>query len=252
MKLDVKLKKFFKSAFKRNLISYAEVADELNISEPTVKRLMTQSKMSVSQFEDLCNVLGVSPLEVLSSSIEEPSGFTQLSPDQEDFLYTHPKLDYIFLRLMFGFTIEDIISELGLSKREANHALRQLELYKLIKINKNRKVRVLKKGPFKWRENGPFHLHTKIPFFKSLIKYFAKHVENKRPNYFLSGFELYLTDENHKRLQSDIDELIEKYKKATRLDQSIFPISQLKPYSVIIGLDQYNAWKDFLLSQVKK
>lgn len=246
MSLELNLKNYLKQQLRERGISYRELSRGLEVSESTVKRLFSSKSLSMDEFEKCCQFLGLPISDVLLAASGESAKLAQLSWDQEDFLCQNPVSDYLFLRLMFGFSIEDVQKELHLTPSDLKRALAGLEKHSLLSISKKNKPLIKKRGPFHWIEGGPFERTFKKIFFKTI----ADHLERSRSDNaslaMASAFELYLCRANFENLKREFTELSTRYKKISRLDQLTFSAMDLVPVSVLLGADEFNAWKSVI------
>lgn len=247
MALEEKIRVFVKSALKEHRVSYSELAAALGQSESSVKRLLTKKKISMSDFEGICVFLGLSPADALLSASAGSSELAVLTRSQEEFLCRNPVTDYIFLRLMFGFPVTDVRDELRLSAPEMTKHLMRLERLDLIHTGSGKTVRVKKRGPFRWIEGGPFERKFKVPFFRALSNHLESLLAGGGEEGPPSASELYLSESSYRNLKAEINELIHRYKRISRLEQITFNIRDLAPVGLLLGAAKVNAWKQMLI-----
>lgn len=248
MAIEEKIRVFLKSTLKERKISYAELAAATASSESSVKRLFTKKKITLSQFEVICNYLGISTLDGLLAAFSGEQELQSLTRAQEEFLVSNPLTDYIYLRLMIGFSPSQIQNELSLTLPQLTKHLVQLDRHGLIRLGYKDQVRVRKRGPFRWIKNGPFELNFRESFFRLLCRRLEK-IEQGNGVSFAS--ELYLSEASFQNLQKEMEELISKYKRITRLEQLSLPTSKLSPAGLLMGAVKVNAWKELLLAKVR-
>lgn len=247
MVLEAKVRHVLKTILKDRGMSYRDLSVEMRVSESSVKRLMSSRKMSLNELERVCRFLDVPPNEILQLAFEARSELVSLTWEQEDFLCRNPKTDYIFLRLMFGFSPEQIAREMNLPAREFNLRVKSLERNSLVKIRRNGAISALKRGPFSWVPDGPFEKKFKHQFFTFVSGVFARKLQAGDQNCLAHAFELYISEESGRKLVFELNEILLKYKKISKIDQAVLKTESLSPYSVCIAAGKHNSWKGMLL-----
>lgn len=250
MRIEEKIRAQIKSTLRVRRISYAQLADDLDVSESTVKRMLTRSRITINDYERICHALGISLVDVLISAGSQ-SELETLTHKQEAFLCDNPITDYIFLRLMFGFSILDCKEELSLDKHEMERHLLKLDSIGLIRYGKGGRVRLIRRGPFRWVRGGPFENKFRVSFFveacRLLTDFIRQPKDPRQRDKLPQAVELYLTDESYQKLTVEIDELILKYQKLTRLEQTSIPVRYLHPVVCVAAAVRENLWRRILI-----
>lgn len=242
MNIERKAKLFIKNILKERGISYADFAKDLNISESTVKRLFTQSKLSLSNFEKMCALLGITPLQVLSADTN--IRLETLSLKQEKFLCQTPYADIVFLRLMIGHSKDHIMNEVGLTERKLNTLLYKLDNHQLIRVSESGHILARKTGPFKWLKGGPLRKKYLKKVFNQSCEQLSHLVHEKTDDSHLpKAGELYLTQESYQEMQHEMNQLIEKFKKTSHFEQAVLPMDDLEAVTYVAGLDRVDLWR---------
>ncbi len=247
MSLEKQIRSFLKQTLRQREITYSELADELKVSEPTVKRLMAGQRISINDLEKICLFLGISPTELLQMANKDNAEFTTLTYEQEEFLCLHPKIDYLFMRITFGFKVDQVAQDLNFSEIETENALCKLEKIGLIKVGKKRNVLIRKRSPFHWIPDGPFEKKYRFSFLRAASLRLEELLFLEKPGSIAEAFELYLCQENQDKLVREIKELISRYKKITKIDQVTTPVNSLRPMTVLLGATQFNTWEKILV-----
>lgn len=146
------LKKYLKAKG----ITYLQLADELQLSEASVKRLFSQGSFTLKRIEKICNLVDVSLLEVAKMAVEEDDENrpTILSLPQEESLAKNPRLFTYFYLLLTEKKPSYIEQEYDFSEREINNMTIELERLDLVDSFAGR-LKVLTSRNIIWRKGGP-------------------------------------------------------------------------------------------------
>ena len=135
-------------------LPYREIAQRLDVTERTVKRWFAGSGLTMQVVEDLCNLLGVTFLELCELATEDlDSRPTRLSRDQARQLFVDLQLAFVFILLTRGWTAQEIQRDCGLSEALMVEHLVKLEKLKLVELLPGNKVRLLFARNIRWGEN---------------------------------------------------------------------------------------------------
>ncbi|MBY0553125.1 helix-turn-helix transcriptional regulator [bacterium] len=127
-------KQVLKLLMKQKSKTYKDLAEHLNLSEVSVKRIMSKEDLSFSRFMEICNWL-----EVSLSEIEKLANYGQtnqkvrFTEKQEQFLVKNPE----YLSFLFNMYVEDdpekVRKKFNISEKSMNLYLLRLEKHELIK-----------------------------------------------------------------------------------------------------------------------
>ncbi len=145
-----------KRCLKGRGLTYADVAQCLELSEPQVKRLFSRGGWSLERLETVCGLLGLSVHELSQLSNRQRSeGSSVLTLEQEHALAKDESLLTWFYLLLNGWSPEQISAEYGTHKHKATKIMAQLDRLKLIDLLPGNQVRLLTAQVIEWRRDGP-------------------------------------------------------------------------------------------------
>jgi hypothetical protein len=147
-------------ALKRGLrargITYAMLARQISLSEPSVKRILSRGSLSLPRLEKICEATGIS-LEELVRPV--PGGPTEssstLTAAQETALAADPQLLGCFYLLTNGHTPRDVAGELGADDKLLRRWLVKLDNLGLVELRAKLSARLRVRAPISWRDDGP-------------------------------------------------------------------------------------------------
>ena len=169
-----------KRCLKMRGITYKDLAQSINLSESSVKRLFAGNRISLQRFEQICEVVGLSIFDIgemarEESTIENPH---LLSIEQEQALADDEKLLIGFHLILNGWDFGQIKHAFDWSEPEVIKIFTTLDKLKLISLLPENKVKTLTAHNIRWRKNGPIRKkHQQRVFAEFLDDGFAKEAQ---------------------------------------------------------------------------
>ena len=162
-------------ALKRELrarrITYARVAQHLDLSEATVKRLFAQNELSLQRIDATCALLGIEFTDLAAAAVGRTSVISQMTLEQEQELVEDPKLMLVACAVLSYWTLEHIVERYALTRAECIEMLARLDRLKMIELQPNNRFRLRISGTFRWLPDGPFQQqfrkYAQMDFFQS-------------------------------------------------------------------------------------
>jgi len=173
--------KLLVAALKRCLklkgITYKNLAQSMNLSESSVKRLFASNNLSLQRFEQVCEILGMSIFEISQIAREESSNIDphSLSNDQEQALAESQELLIGFHLILNGWDFDQIKTACSWSEPEVIKIFTTLDKLKLISLQPENKLKILTASNIRWRKKGPIRQrYSKLAFAEFLNDNFHK------------------------------------------------------------------------------
>lgn len=150
----------FLNSLKRSLkaknVLYRDLAKALNLSESSVKRILSNKSLSLERLEEICRVADISFSEVVkSANLEEASQVVTLTDEQEKALAENARLLHYFMMLQEGKSAQKIEREYQINSSESKKYLFQLDRLNLIELHPRDKVKLKRHGFLRFRRDGP-------------------------------------------------------------------------------------------------
>ena len=128
------LKQALKLVMRKQNKTYEDLAQQLEISLVSVKRIMSKEELNMSRFVEICNWLEVSLTDLEKiARYENANQKIRFTEKQEDFLAKNPEYLSFLFNLYTDETPEKIQKKFGLSKKSLDLYLLRLEKHDLIK-----------------------------------------------------------------------------------------------------------------------
>ena len=169
------LKKMLKAHGK----TYTDVAEILDLSEASVKRLFSEKSFSLKRLDQVCQMMKMEITDLVRSMSENTQQLEELSEDQEDQIAGDQLLLFVTVCVLNRWKYEDIISHYNISEPECIRMLTKLDQLKIIELLPANRVKLLVAPNFRWRAGGP------------ILRFFQKYVESE---FFNSKFD---ADDEH-------------------------------------------------------
>lgn len=161
------LKKVLRSQGK----TYKDVADALDLSEASVKRLFAEKTFSLDRFEKVCDFVGMEIAELIQQMDKQAERITSLTHDQEKELVGDIRLLIVAVCLINHWSYEEIIETYDIDQYQGIRLMAKLDRMKVIQLLPGNRVKRIIDRNFNWLPNGPiqrFYERTvQGDFFKS-------------------------------------------------------------------------------------
>ncbi|WP_447803891.1 helix-turn-helix domain-containing protein [Pseudomonas kilonensis] len=108
-------------------MTYRDVAQALDLSEPSVKRLLASGRLTLERLAQLCELLGLTMAELLQEAERSTPRLQTLTREQEAQLVSNEKLLLVAVCALNHWSLEDIVSAYCVSKAECIKNLLVLE-----------------------------------------------------------------------------------------------------------------------------
>lgn len=174
-----------KRALRERRLTYLDVAQRLEVSLPTVKRLFSTGDFSLERVDRICQLLGLGLTEILERARAHAVPVNQLSVAQEQEIVADPKLLFVtWLVVVNSATLEEIVRDYRFTEREVLGCLIRLDRLKVIELQPHNRARPLVSRRFTWRPGGPVqrYIHEKL-----LREFFASRFTDSQDEFVFHG-----------------------------------------------------------------
>ncbi|HME39983.1 MAG TPA: helix-turn-helix transcriptional regulator [Steroidobacteraceae bacterium] len=145
-----------KRLMKARAITYKDLAARINLSEVSIKRIFSQSSLSLARLEQICEALGVSIQEIARLSGEQAADATEsVSLEQEAALAADPNLFACYYLIANGRTGVEICKELGVEEIKVRRWMVKLHSFGLVELRSKMRARARTGSAITWRQDGP-------------------------------------------------------------------------------------------------
>lgn len=144
-----------KRELKARGITYAEAASRLDLSESSVKRLFSESRLSLERLEALCKLVGWEISDLVQTMAGERRRIDRLTEEQEREVAADPKLLLVAICVLNQWTFDEIIGAYRIDEHECIRLLARLDRLKLVELLPGNRFRLVVSSEFRWIPNGP-------------------------------------------------------------------------------------------------
>ncbi len=151
--------------------TYVDVAETLELSEASVKRLFSGENFTLQRLEAVCQLIGIELTELVVLMSQEQPQLMQLTLEQEKHIADDFILLMVALSVINGYTFADLVDHYKLSTTRCIQKLAELDRLKIIDLLPNNRIKLKVSPNFRWLPNGPiqrfFHEKVQQDFFNS-------------------------------------------------------------------------------------
>ena len=167
--LVIALKKELKAA----QMTYAELAQSLDMAESSVKRMLAKGDMPLSRIDAICRALKLDFADLARRVADAQPLLAELTQEQERAVVADKKLLLMAICVLSQWTLEQVTSTYRLTEAQCVGLLAQLDRLGIIELRPLNRYRLKLAKTFRWRPHGP------------VMQYFR---ENAVLDYFSGGF----------------------------------------------------------------
>jgi DNA-binding Xre family transcriptional regulator len=144
-----------KRELRKQGLRYRQVADRLDISEASVKRLFARGSFSLDRLGQVCELLNLEISDLIHQMEKDMEMTQQLTLEQETELVSNIKLMLMAHFLINRFSFEEIIAVYDISRVEGIRLLAKLDRMKIIDLLPGNRVKLMIDKDFRIIPGGP-------------------------------------------------------------------------------------------------
>ena len=220
-----------KSKLRAQNMPYKELALQIGVSEPTIKRDLSKGKFSLERLDKICAALGVDVADLLQPA--EQAALTELSEAQERALVENTRLLLVTYLVVNDWKFTEIVATFKLDENELVNLLLKMDRLRIVDFRSPTRMRKLTARNFRWRKDGPvqeFFIRKVVPEFFN-ARFDAPGDEFK----FISGT---LSPVSALRLQSSIQRVAAEFDQLVHQDMRL-PLEKRYSCTVILAMGSW-------------
>jgi DNA-binding Xre family transcriptional regulator len=175
-----------KRELRRQGVNYRQVAQKLDLSEASVKRLFSDSSFTLDRISKVCELLNFEIADLIHEMEKNVELTQQLTLEQETELTSDMKLLLMAHFLMNKLSFEQIIGIYNISESEGIRLLARLDRMKLIELLPGNRIKLIVAKDFSFIPGGPIQR-----FYEKIVQqefFDASFDGNGEFRIFVSGF----------------------------------------------------------------
>lgn len=220
-----------KKELKAKGIKYSVLADLMDTSEVTVKRMLNNANISLSRMMFLSELLNLDLAELLVPKGRTKPTQSFFTEEQDKAFFEEPKLWSYFVELFYNCkSPQEIEKEHELTQISTYIYLRKLEGIQLIKLNPKNNVEILVKAPIGFDKKSKV-INRHISHMME-VSYKAVMVDDKQDeDYFLRVKPMRLTQPVYLKLLDELKAVMDKYAEVSEV--AFANSNEAKDYQVV-------------------
>ena len=224
-----------KNELKSKGMTYLDVANYLDLTEASVKRLFSQEDISLRRLDSICQMLEIDLSHLTRTNDTDTRALIVLTEAQEIEIVADERQLAISFLVLNGWTYDELLKYFDFDEPELIQRLAKLDRLKLIELLPKNRIKLRVAPNLTWLKNGPiqkfFVAHFQSPFMEN---HFNKENEFLR---FLSGMYSPLTCsmilKKLNDLAAEIDQLNQQDRNLT--------FEERVPFGVLLAIRPWHA-----------
>ena len=244
MKQSAMIIQTLKKYLKTRGVTYRKLAEEMSLSEASVKRMFSKHAFSLTRLEEVCRILDIDfyTLAVMGKQQNEEAA-ENLTSEQERFLVGNEKILIFLYFLINGWTIPLIREEYNYSETEAVQMLSRLEKLGILEYHPNNHVRLLISKNAFWQPNGLLWEKYRNRFMDDFLN-----SPFGLPNERLIFSPGQLSESSLKIIRKKIDRLIKEFNQLAEMDAAL-PLTSRRSTGLFIG---FRTWVFTMIADLRR
>ena len=150
-----------KKQLKRQGKTYRDVAQALDLPEPSVKRLFASGRFTVERLVQVANLLGYTLAELAREAQAAQPRLTTLTLQQEKEVVSDTKLLIVAVCSLNQWELADIAAHYRITEPECIKYLLRLDKLRIIDLLPGNRIRLNVERDFDWLPHGPIRQYFK-------------------------------------------------------------------------------------------
>lgn len=211
--------------------TYADVAQYLELSEASVKRMFAQQTFSLNRLDAICVMMNMEITELMRTVDESTSRqISELSDEQEKQLVSDIELLLVTISVINHFSFDEILKTYVITETNCIQHLATLDRLNIIELLPNNKIKIKVSSNFKWRKNG--HIQR---FFRDNIETEFFNSRFALPQEKLIVLNGMLSQESNAMFQRKFERLAREFDEMANEDSSL-PQGHRIGYSAVMAM----------------
>ncbi|MEQ1516054.1 MAG: helix-turn-helix transcriptional regulator [Usitatibacteraceae bacterium] len=144
-----------KTTLKSRSLTYEDLAERLDLSHASVKRLFAEETFTLKRIEDICNVLEIDFFDLARLARGASADTDEMTNTQEEALAADAALLGMFYLVFNEWTVEAILEAYEISKADCIKLLLKLDKLRLIELGANNVLRLKVPKTLRLQRDGP-------------------------------------------------------------------------------------------------
>jgi transcriptional regulator with XRE-family HTH domain len=169
-----------KKELKLKGLTYKDVAEYLDLTETTVKRMFSNEDISLKRLDKICELLSIDLADLTRIGKSESRAIEVLTEEQERQIVSDERMVAVSFLVHQGWTFDELIKHFNFTETELIRKLALLDKLGLMELLPKNKIKIKVSRHLRWRKKGPIQ------------RYFVKHFQASFMNSFFCEENEYL------------------------------------------------------------
>lgn len=160
-----------KNELKAKGLTYKDVAEHLDLTEASVKRLFSMEDISLRRLDTVCQLLSIDLSDLTNSIDDDTRSIKQLSEAQELEIVSDERMLAMSFLVFNGWTFDEMLKYFDFTEPELVSRLVKLDKLNLMELLPKNRIKLRVASNLIWRKNGPiqkfFVEHFQTPFMQN-------------------------------------------------------------------------------------
>ncbi len=222
-----------KRELRRKHVTYRNIAQRLELSEASVKRMFASGQFTLERIDAICALVDWDWIDLAEAAKNSEKKLDHLTEDQEREIARDIELLMVAVSVINGFGFQDLVDHYQLSEAQCIQKLAKLDRLNLIELLPGNRIKLKLSTNFRWNPKG------------SIQKYFLDVVVQEFFNTRFAGQEeklvvmnALLTDAAHQSIQQKMDKLAAEMSAAMQSEADL-PVRAKKGNTLVIALRRW-------------
>jgi DNA-binding Xre family transcriptional regulator len=212
-------------------MTYRELAQKLEVSEPTVKRDLSRGGFSLTRLDQICIALDIGLADLVATG--RGHRLTRLSEEQEKALVSDPKLLLVTFLAVNDWKFNEILDAFKLDENELISLLLRLDVLRIVDYRPPYRLKKLTARNFSWRRDGPVHAY----FLSRVVpEFFADRFDAGADDlHFMGGL---LSESSRRHVAASMARLAQEFEELAHRDARL-PLEARDGCSAVLALRKW-------------
>lgn len=230
-----------KKALKMHNVTYKVLAEKLEMSESSIKRIFADQSFSLTRLEQICSIIDMDISDLVGMMNRDKPRISELTEEQEKVAAADTRLLGVAFLIVNGWSYQNILDHYPINPPDLIHYLVQLDQLRVIDLKPNNRVKLLVTSNFSWRKNGPIQQVLKQHVQKAFMEGNIEEVGGQQ--HFISGM---LSDASLQEVMKQLSRLENLVNDLKQQDQHL-PITERRGFSMAMVS---RPWRDGILHEM--
>lgn len=148
-----------KRELKARGITYADLANRIDMSEASVKRMFSQKNFTLQRLDEILQAAQIDFRDIALAEHDESRLISELTYAQEKEIIGDTKLFIVAVSVLNQLSLAQIVQVYRMTEAEVVKCLVRLDKIGIIALQPNNRVKLLVSRTFRWIPDGPIQAH---------------------------------------------------------------------------------------------